>query len=326
MTWEGLKRCLPRKALPPLKAALWALAGVVLATAMRLALNTWLGSRVPFILYLPMVLFVAVWCGYWPASGAALAACIASIAWFMPGGLFEGPNPSSLASFVLTSGLIILIGGTLARVLQDQAGTEARLLAKEGELETLVTELGHRSKNGLMVVMAIVSQSAQGSETVEQCERLINERLGAMAKAQDIALARGGGAIPLDELIDTVLAPFGVERFAREGRLREIWLGSETAGSIALVVHELATNALKYGALKGQGGQVELAWTADAAGKGQLTWRELGGPPMAITGRKGFGSRLFQVALRNLGGSVELESGAQGIICTMRFPVETAVV
>ena len=324
MAGEWLKRYLPRKPMPLVPAALWTMGAIVLTTSIRLALNPWIGPRAPFILYLPMVLVIAVWCGYGPACAAAAAACIAAAAWFVHGSLLQDANLWSLASFVLTSGLMILIGGALSRIFQQQTDTERRLRAKEDELQTLVTELGHRSKNGLMVVMAIVSQSAQGAETVEQYERLINERLGSMGKAQDIALARGGGSIPLDELLDTVLAPFGLERIAREGLARELWLGSDAAGSIALVVHELATNALKYGALKLQAGRVELVWKAAAMGTGQLTWRELGGPPIASTNRKGFGSRLFQVALRNLGGEVVVEAGAEGMMCTMNFPIERA--
>lgn len=324
MGGEWLKGYLPHKPMPPAWAALWTLAALVLATAVRLAINPWLGVRVPFILYLPMVLVVAVWCGYGPACVAAVAACVLSLACFMQGGPLHDSNPWSLASFALTSALMILIGGTLARILQQQADTEQRLRAKEDELQTLVIELGHRSKNGLMVVMSIVSQSAKGSDTVEHYERLINERLGAMGKAQDIALARGGGSIPLDELLDTVLTPFGLERIAREGLPRALWLGSDAAGSIALVIHELATNALKYGALKLETGRVELVWNADAAGFGHLIWREIGGPPMASTSRKGFGSRLFQVALRNLGGGVVFEPGAEGVMCSMNFPLERA--
>lgn len=325
MSWDSLARCLPHKPMPPLMAAAWTAAALVLATALRFAFDPWLGVHVPFILYLPMVLVVSVWCGRWPGLAVAVVSAVIGGVWFMRGGFVSGANPWALASFILTSGLMILIGGSLARALQDRARSEQRLLATENELQTVVTELGHRSKNGLMVVMAIVSQSAQGCETVEQCVALINDRLGAMGKAQDVALARGGGSIPLEDLIETVLAPFGLDRFDREGPRRALWLGSDAAGSIALVAHELATNAVKHGALKGPAGKVELTWDSDGRQTGWLAWRETGGPIVEGNGRKGFGSRLFQVALRNLGGGVDIEHGRAGVICTMTFPLEAPV-
>ena len=90
--------------------------------------------------------------------------------------------------------------------------SERRLRAAEADLRTLVSELGHRGKNGLAVVMAIVSQTARGSQTVEACEALINARLGAMAKAQDLILGTGGRPIELADLLEAVLAPSDWDR------------------------------------------------------------------------------------------------------------------
>ena len=309
----------PERPPPAWAQAAVAVAAVGGATALRLLLGDRLGMGVPFITFFPAVLIATVWGGAL-AGGATLAASavIAARLFLAPDGLDE-PDIWALVAFGVSAGLMVAVGAALVSAVRAQAATQQRFETVETELRTLISELGHRAKNGIAVVIAIVSQSARGAATPQECADLIIARLTSMSDAQDAVTEAGGVAVGLRELLRKVLAPFDIERIdliEDEPTVVE----REVAGALALLAHELATNAVKYGALSVEGGRVEIR-IARTPGQASAVWREIGGPPVSPAARKGFGTRLITTALAGQGGHAELTFPEDGAVCTMTFPL-----
>lgn len=187
------------------------------------------------------------------------------------------------------------------------------------ELRTiLVNELNHRTKNLLTTVQTIAMKTFLQPGCEEALDRF-NQRIRALTVSQDLLTQNGWKGASLSTMLDAVLAPFVVDdRIAISGTgdpdltLRQI-------NALSLGVHELATNALKYGALKTPAGQVGLRWTADD-GWLRLWWEESDGPPVRPPERKGFGTQMLDRALRHeLGASVALVYDPAGFRCTIEF-------
>jgi PAS domain S-box-containing protein len=191
------------------------------------------------------------------------------------------------------------------------------------QLQALVGELAHRSRNALFVIMSIVKQSAQSATSAADAERIINARLEAMLRAQDIVLNSKEGA-SLRDLLESCLAPFALDRFLIAAS-PEAFVESEIATGLGLLIHELATNATKHGALSAADGCVIVQWTLEDGDLVRLTWREQGGPVVnAAPTRRGFGTRLFEVALVPQGGGVERLFAPEGVVCNLRIPLVRA--
>lgn len=199
------------------------------------------------------------------------------------------------------------------RVRRDAAGlksvqgvtldvTDRRAAEEQRRLQ--MREIAHRAKNGMAVMMAMVQQAARSSATVEDLADLITSRLMAMAKSQELATASGGDPVRMPGLIRLVLEAFDLERFDIDPGLDPLTLEGDAAVSISLLLHELATNAVKYGALSSAGGRVALSLEGRSEGWAVLKWREAGGPPVSPPQRQGFGMRLLATALKSRGGSV----------------------
>ncbi|HEX8415273.1 MAG TPA: sensor histidine kinase, partial [Sphingomicrobium sp.] len=142
----------------------------------------------------------------------------------------------------------------------------------------------------------------------------------ALAEAHDVVTREKWTSAPMREIISAALAPFCSEdRCTIDGPDQA--LRPKTAVSLALAIHELATNASKYGALSVDGGRVTVRWTAEA-GQLELEWREEGGPRVAVPEKMGFGSRMIQRGLASeLGGDVGLEFLPEGVRCIVRAPL-----
>ena len=218
------------------------------------------------------------------------------------------------------------------RLLRDEAGPRSivgTVLDITGRKEVeerrrlVSAELAHRAKNGLSMIVAIVGQTARNAESVEDFATLLTARIAAMARSQDLVTG-SGGPLALADLVKAALEPFDAARFVVDPRFAETRLSSDMAAALALMIHELATNATKYGALSTPGGRVEIIAEPMEAGKARILWRETGGPRVATPVRVGFGSRLMQAALRPQGGSVEGRFEPAGFEARLWFPVAGA--
>jgi two-component sensor histidine kinase len=216
------------------------------------------------------------------------------------------------------------------RVANDAAG-EARLVvgtslditerkAAEERSTLLMGELAHRAKNGIAVVMAIVSQTARGQETVAGFQELILSRLQAMARSQDLVTASSGGPVSLGAVIDQALSPFGPGRVHVDPAIADVVILGEMAVGMGLLLHEMATNAVKYGALSDSRGRVSILRETTVDGRAAFAWHESGGPPVTLNKTQGFGTRLLQQVLRQLGGEVKFEFKPGGFWARAEFP------
>lgn len=188
----------------------------------------------------------------------------------------------------------------------------------------VLRELAHRAKNGILVMMAIVSQTARSAASVGEFEALLTARLKSMADSQDLVTETAGRSLPMADLLGRALMPFDAARFDVDPGLSRINIPTEMVVAMALLLHELSTNAVKYGALSAPSGRVRLSLAEAAEGKAVLAWAEAGGPPVAPVTRKGFGSRLLDISLRNNGGHVEGVFAPDGFRAMIHFPMGRA--
>ncbi|MFL5298070.1 MAG: sensor histidine kinase [Phenylobacterium sp.] len=229
-------------------------------------------------------------------------------------------TPAGETRWILTNGRIATDAEGKARLVVGTSLDVTARKAAEDRRSLLMGELAHRAKNGIAVVMAIVAQTARGQETVEGFKDLLMARLQAMADAQDLVTAAGGRPVELVEVIGKAIAPFGPSRFELDPTLAGVMLRGDLAVGAGLLLYEMATNAVKYGALSAGGGRVAIGPEAAAEGLAAFHWREQGGPAVKASGRKGFGTRLLEQVLRNQGGEVDFRFEPQGFRAVVAFP------
>ena len=170
----------------------------------------------------------------------------------------------------------------------------------EEQQQLLVRELHHRVKNTLATVQGIMGSTARTATSIEQFKDAMIGRIGALAKTH-LLLSEEGAAVTFEDIVHSELDPFDD---GSRGRIRlegpHVELGSRLAVSLGMAIHELTTNAAKYGALSVYGGKVEVRWTViiEATRRTlEFDWTESGGPPVAPPPRQGFGSRLLDFVL-----------------------------
>ena len=290
------------------------------ATAVRVGLTGQLAGELPFITFFPALIVAAALGGFAGGLACLAAATVAAIAFLITPG---ASAPWLVAVFWIAGSLVIVVSAALADSIRDLRDSRARLTEAQGRLETVVGELAHRSRNALFVIMAIVSQSARGAQSAAEAERIINARLEALVRAQDVVLSGDGGVARLKPLLEKALEPFELSRFAIAAG-PDVPLETDVAIGLGLLFHELATNALKYGALSVPEGRVAIAWRLQD-GAAHFTWRESGGPKAKAPDREGFGSRLVATALVPQGGRAERRFEADGVVCELVIPAPDAV-
>lgn len=194
-----------------------------------------------------------------------------------------------------------------------------RKLAEE-HTKLLLDELNHRVKNTLAVVQGIAQQSFKGSDPVAR--RAFEGRLGALSKAHNLLTERQWTPTPLRAVVDDVSHVCGASRDRIHVAGPNVVLSPRQALSVAMALHELCTNAVKYGALSNERGVVDLTWTVNG-GRLDLQWRESGGPPVSLPKERGYGSMMIERALaHDLQGTAELKFEPTGLVCTISAPLE----
>ena len=190
-----------------------------------------------------------------------------------------------------------------------------RLRAAERQ-EILNGELSHRVKNTLSVVQAIAMQTLSSQIDRGSMEAFGN-RLKALAAAHDVLLTRSWAAAEIADVVQATLASFPADRVRVNGP--ELPIGARTAMSLSLLIHELATNAVKHGALSVPAGHVLIDWAINE-GQLEMRWVERGGPPAIAPTRRGFGSRIINMGLTG-SGDVKLHYASDGLTVEMTAPV-----
>jgi PAS domain S-box-containing protein len=215
--------------------------------------------------------------------------------------------------------------GRIVKTLSAAIDIDERKRAEERRT-LLINELNHRVKNTLAAVQSIARQTLRSDRDPKEMTDVFTARLVSLSGAHDVLTRENWEGAGLREVVQTALAPFDETRIEAAGP--ELRLGARAALALGMALHELATNATKYGALSGDSGLVKLRWRARSQDGGptlELEWREVGGPPVSPPRRRGFGSRLLTQGVRSdLNGAAELIFAPDGLVCRISAPLETA--
>jgi PAS domain S-box-containing protein len=201
----------------------------------------------------------------------------------------------------------------IARDITEQKRTQ-------DQIATLARETEHRSKNVLANVQAIVAVSQ--SDTVDGLKRAIEGRIRALANVHSLFVETRWRGANLQTIAKNELAPYAE---ADERRIRiygpPLLLAPDVAQAMAMTLHELATNAAKYGALSVRDGKIDLKWSREGVGRVTLHWTEIGGPAVHKPTRRGFGGRIIEQMINQLNGEIGFEWRADGLVCQITFDV-----
>jgi two-component sensor histidine kinase len=294
------------------KAIAVALGSVFVSSLARLALGALVGSDlIAFATYYPAVLLSTLWAG--TGSGLLAMAVGGVVGWYafvQPVYSFEIKELATLVSLALyvVSALVIVW------VAQQYRTAAAALAGKDRERELLTGELLHRMRNMITVVQAIIKLTL--SHDREVSEKLAR-RIAAAASSDGLMHDDTSFPSSLTELLTSELTGYERARFILSGPETELALDQSRA--VALSIHELATNAVKYGALSCPEGRVLVSWK-QAPAELQLVWQELGGPPVTASTRDGFGSQFVRQILAKTGGSIKTDWLEAGVVHRISLP------
>jgi two-component sensor histidine kinase len=253
---------------------------------------------------------------------------IAGRTWILSVGMDRKPLLSELSQATLIFGLILaVLAASLARVITNRAAEDRLVLewlSRQSAIRTSLTrELNHRVKNTLANVLSIVSLTRRQATDIDEFTESLTGRLKALSATHDLLSQSDWRAAPIHQLVRAELAPYLDEdqgRIAMDGP--EISLAPNEALSVGLAIHELATNAAKYGALSTSQGRVSVSWSQTSPVVAEILWEEKGGPLVAPPTRRGFGIELIErIVAQELDSKVKLEFLPSGVRCRMRVPL-----
>lgn len=213
------------------------------------------------------------------------------------------------------------------RQLLIQAGVEAHAHVVAAKLQTvLIGELHHRVKNVLAIAASIASQSLREAPSLDAAAATIGSRLHALGVSHDLLIRESWTGAGCRTLIENAILAFqteGLKQFTIQGS--NLAISSGPAVALSMVIHELCTNALKYGALSTPDGRVSITWSVDPlAERFKLEWVETGGPHVEEPMKKNFGSRFIEQALPGqMHGEARLIFNPSGLSCDVNIPIKS---
>jgi PAS domain S-box-containing protein len=213
--------------------------------------------------------------------------------------------------------------GRVARVVGVTIDITERKRIEEHR-DMLIAELDHRVKNIFATVSAVVEQTRSDASPADFAAS-VQRRVHALARTHELLSNGRWSGASLAEIVDLELAPYGTGHATVSGP--DITLKKEAAQAVSMVVHELATNAAKYGALSSEGGRVSVEWfwfaTEVSPNRLGIIWRESGGPPVSVPARTGYGTSVIRELLpHELGGTVALAYHRDGLLCRLEVPAQ----
>lgn len=226
----------------------------------------------------------------------------------------------ALGALALVIRLLIITSRT--EVIAEQAD----LLAKaRDQSDLLAKELNHRVKNAFAVILSLVRMTLRNEDDMEIATQKISDRILALSNAHAVTQGQGDvETLNLRELVKTALEPYRNDNLQMELTGPDIELPAAKATPLGMILHEMATNAVKYGAWLNTGGSLEIEWhyeNGETKEKIVLTWVEHGGPSGAADNPEGFGSMMMRASAAQLNGSFERNGGPGGISATLVFPI-----
>ena len=265
-----------------------------------------------FSSFYPAVLASALLFGFGP--GAFSVVVSAAVTWYF----FMPVEPLSVAR-VINLMFFAASGGLIAWIAAAYRNATDRLNSEQERRALLIDELRHRTKNAVAVAQSIISQTLSSDPTAA---RAINGRLRALFATNDLLTQTENRSATVREILADKIEPFGPERVTLSGP--HIVLQSSQAQSLSIVIHELATNAAKYGSLSHDGGTLNVRWQARDQNL-NIDWIEEGGPELrGEPERMGFGTTLIRSLTRSMGGTITKTWEPQGMTAKLTLPLVSA--
>lgn len=321
-----LARFTPQPPLPLWKGQAAALATVAVAMGLRWILEPVLGDDISFTTLFPALLVSAMLAGAPGAITTIVGGAIATLTLSALGDttpqVMRDAAPR-LVVWLLVGGLVSVMALALRSTIVALRRRQIELSEAKERQEVLTRELEHRGRNALTIVQGLSSMTARSVDSVEAYRRELSGRIAALSGAYSLLVSEPDAARPLDDLVREVLAGFGDQiRFAGA---KDVFVPPNVCVSLALALHELATNAVKYGALSRPAGTVDLRWTCDTGGTLCLQWRETGGPGPPERRSGGVGSQIIRQAFLGVpGASPQFTIGPSGARFSVRIPLQPA--
>ena len=303
--WQGVTRP------SPLFNIGFASSCVALATGARWCLSL-LRPDVYFVPYFPAVLFATAFGGVRIGIATALAGGTLGLTLSFGGAQSDIARLILFAIYILVCGLTIWGVEHYRSIAAQQREISKRLTQEEEYRKLVVNELQHRLKNKLSTVHAVLHQVLHDQPKIWAS---IDQRIRALSATDDLIARVDGTGCDIKDLLLSELEPYGHVRFTLNGGA--LFLPAKLAVSLALIFHELATNAGKYGAFSSGRGLLQVSWSV-SDDRLAITWDETEGPPVEEIGKAGFGTKLLKSALKPFDGKTEIAFLTTGIHCTMQ--------
>jgi two-component sensor histidine kinase len=279
------------------------------ATALRFT-GSWTNSDFLFATYVPAIMAAGLLAGIPAALGVTIASVFIVRLFFIPpylhASLHNYGEDVDFLMYLISAALTVSFAHYCRVVLK-------RLHKRNLTNEMLARELQHRSKNVCAVLDVIVRKSL--ADDPERAKKLFG-RIKAMMYANELLTTSQPQLLTLKKLLLQAFAPYGDDRLEAFGP--EIFIEPEAARHLILLIHELVTNAAKYGSLSRLSGRVLAEWQEDE-GTILLKWKESGGPRIDLPRREGFGSQLAAACVKAVSGSIQQDFAPDGLACSIKF-------
>jgi len=299
---------------------------VVVAAATLVGFGTpttlWI-TIVPLSLLMPLLVWQAARCRpvFVAATACVVAITIVLTIKFGIGRLGDHSVPHGYRVNAAQVAMLAIAGCSLilAALFAERRRHEATLQEGLEHQRTLNAELDHRVKNVLATVTAIITQTQQGSSCYTDFLASLNSRIASLARTHELLSSSNWRGVELAKIVERELAPYTASRCEVGGP--RVTLKAEATQAVAMVLHELSTNAAKYGAFTKPAGRVSIRWRCLQDGRLVIEWQESDGPPVTSPGRLGYGTSLIRELVPfELGGAVDLAFAPDGIECRLEVP------
>jgi two-component sensor histidine kinase len=319
---DGTRRVIGYKPVTVAPMGLYLSAGISTADAYEAIDRTTIVSLIITLLGLSVAYLVA-----WLSSQQLIHQPVGRLATTI--GAWRAGDVGARTGMNAKAGEFSLVGQAIDEFMDELISSRAERRKAEQQRELLVSELDHRVKNILAMVQAVARQTFRSKELTADTVQSFDQRLQAMSEAHGLLMKDEWQAAKMGELVATTIAPFnrlGRSAFSLSGP--DIVVPAKAALAFSMAVHEMCTNAAKYGALSTTDGHVTINWQVTVPSNGvnplfEFRWIEHGGPPVQTPQRLGFGSKMIERALSSeLGATVTIEYAATGVVCTVKGPFD----
>ena len=308
--WQGISQP------SPLFSIGFAVCCLASATAARWCLAQ-IRPDVFFTPYLPAVFFATAVGGFRVGIATAIASGTLGVAVNFSDAVADPARFALLLIFWVVCGLTVWGVEHYRTIVAQQREIAKRLIEEEQYRKLVIDELQHRLKNKTSTIHAVLHQVLHDQPQVWSS---IDHRIRALSATDDLIAQVDGSGCDIKDLLRSELGPYGHVRFNLNGD--PLFLPAKLAVSLALIFHELATNAGKYGAFSATNGMLQVSWSVSDENPDirwlKISWDETEGPPVENVGAAGFGTKLLQSALRSFDGKTEVSYLRSGVHCTMQ--------